>query len=168
MELWDLYDKDKKPLGKDHVRGNPLPDNAYHLVVHVWIKNLKGEYLISKRSANRQSYPGFYECVGGSVLKGETSLQGALRETLEEVGIKLNKRKGKVVYSKVRGVINGVKFNDIMEAWVFEYNGDVDLAKSLTDEVQKCEWLTKEQIFTLNRAKILVPTLEYFFDKICK
>ena len=34
-----------------------LPIDGYHLVVHVWIRNSKGEYLISQRSANRPTYP---------------------------------------------------------------------------------------------------------------
>ena len=34
-------------LGKDHIRGEQLPIDGYHLVVHVWIRNSKGQYLIS-------------------------------------------------------------------------------------------------------------------------
>lgn len=52
-EIWDLYNENRELLGKDHVRGGQLPIDGYHLVVHVWIRNSKGEYLISQRSANR-------------------------------------------------------------------------------------------------------------------
>lgn len=34
-----------------------------------------------------------WECVGGSVIKGEDSLQGALREAKEEVGVDLLPKK---------------------------------------------------------------------------
>lgn len=44
--------------------------------VHVWLRNSKGEYLISQRSADRQTDSLMWECVGGSVLKGETSPAG--------------------------------------------------------------------------------------------
>ena len=44
-EIWDLYDENRELLGKDHVRGEQLPIDGYHLVVHVWIRNSKGEYL---------------------------------------------------------------------------------------------------------------------------
>lgn len=47
MELWDLYTKDRVLTGETHVRGQPLPAGRYHLVVHVWIRNAKGQYLIS-------------------------------------------------------------------------------------------------------------------------
>ena len=79
-EIWDLYDENRELLGKDHVRGEQLPIDGYHLVVHVWIRNSKGEYLISQCSANRPTFPLMWECVGGSVVKGEDSVQGAIRE----------------------------------------------------------------------------------------
>ncbi len=68
------------------IRGEEVPHGYYHLVVHIWIRNSKGEYLISQRSADRPTCPLMWECVGGSVIKGEDSLTGALRETREEVG----------------------------------------------------------------------------------
>ena len=82
-----MYDENRELLGKDHVRGERLPIDGYHLVVHVWIRNAKGEYLIAQRSANRPTFPVVWECVDGSVVKGEDSLQGALREVKEEVGV---------------------------------------------------------------------------------
>lgn len=86
MEIWDLYTKYREKTGKEHVRGKQIPDGYYHLVVHVWIRNRKGEYLISQRAANRPTFPLMWECIGGSVLKGESSIEGAIREVKEEVG----------------------------------------------------------------------------------
>ena len=108
MELWDLYNENRELLGRDHIRGEEIPEGCYHLVVHVWIRNSKGEYLISRRSANRPSFPLLWECVGGSVLKGESSLQGALRETQEEVGLQLSPADGKLVRSVIRDRVNAV------------------------------------------------------------
>lgn len=91
MEKWDLYNEKRELIGTDHMRGNKISHHAYHLVVHVWIKNKNGQFLISQRAGNRPRFPFMWESVGGSVLKGETSLQGAIREAREEVGINLNK-----------------------------------------------------------------------------
>ena len=79
MELWDLYTHDRQPTGETHIRGEKLPPARYHLVVHVWIRNSKGEWLISQRAASRPTFPLKWECVGGSVTAGEDSLTGALR-----------------------------------------------------------------------------------------
>lgn len=163
MEIWDLYDENKNLTGKYCIRGNEIPDNLYHLVVHVWIKNDKGEYLISQRSENRPTFPLMWECVGGSVLQGESSLQGAIRETKEEVGIELKEFEGNLVYSKVRKFKNR---NDIMDVWLFKYNGDVKLKNATTDEVRDVKWLTKKQIKVLFDTNELVQTLDYFFKEI--
>ena len=86
MEVWDLYNERRELVGRDHIRGEEIPQGCYHLVVHAWIRNPKGEYLMAQRSADRRDFPLMWECVGGSVLKGEDSLAGAIREVQEEVG----------------------------------------------------------------------------------
>ena len=99
MEIWDLYNERRELTGRDQIRGEEIPEGCYHLVVHVWIRNSRGEYLISQRSADRPTFPLKWECVGGSVLKGESSLEGALRETKEEVGLSLPPEGGRLAYS---------------------------------------------------------------------
>jgi len=84
------------------------------------------------------------ECVGGSVLKGEDSLTGALRETKEEVGLTLEPNDGKIVRSTVGRVVNGVKFSDIVDVWLFRYDGPVSLEMATTKEVDQIVWLDKK------------------------
>ena len=163
--IWDLYNENRELLGKDHVRGEQLPIDGYHLVVHVWIRNSKGEYLISQRSANRPTYPLMWECVGGSVVKGEDSLQGAIREAKEEVGVDLMPENGQVLFTKTRKIIEGKIFNDIMDVWLFDYDGEVDLGNATTDEVAQVAWMNREQIKELFDANMFVDTLEYFFTE---
>ena len=167
-EIWDLYNEKRELIGKDHVRGEQLPTDGYHLVVHVWIRNSKGEYLISQRSANRPTYPLMWECVGGSVVKGEDSLLGAIREAKEEVGVALEPDKGQVLFTKVRKIIEGKIYNDIMDVWLFDYDGEVDLNNATTDEVAQVAWMSREQIKELFEQKLFVGTLEYFFTEVDK
>ena len=166
MEIWDLYTENRELTGKEHIRGDELPENLFHLVVHVWIRNDKGEYLISQRSANRPTFPLMWECVGGSVLKGESSIQGAIREAKEEVGVDLLSGNGKIIFSKVRKIIDGKKFNDIVDVWLFQYDGDVLLNNATTDEVEQTVWMNKNQILDLFEKNKLVDTLKYFFTEI--
>lgn len=163
MELWDLYNERRELTGRDHIRGEEVPQGYYHLVVDIWIRNSKGEYLISQRSADRPTFPLMWECVGGSVTKGEDSLTGALRETQEEVGLTLSPEDGKLVYSVVGRFVNGMKFTDILDVWLFEYDGPVYLEKAATQEVAQAVWMTKEQIKELFDTGKLVPALGYFF-----
>lgn len=155
MELWDLYTEDRIPTGKSHVRGEELPENLFHLVVHVWIKNSEGKYLISQRAADRPTCPLMWETVGGSVLKGENSLQGALREVKEEVGIDLSPDSGRLIFSKVRKASGRRIFNDILDVWRFDYDGEAHLDSAETKEVAQTKWLSKEEIRKLYDEKQL-------------
>lgn len=137
-------------------------------MVHVWIRNSKGEYLIAQRSANRTAFPLIWECVDGSVVKGEDSLQGALREAKEEVGVDLLPEKGQVIFTKTRKIIDGKIYNDIMDVWLFDYDGEVDLGNATTDEVAQVAWMNREQIKELFEHNMFVDTLEYFFTEVDK
>ena len=167
-EIWDLYSENRELLGKDHIRGEQLPIDGYHLVVHVWIRNSKGEYLISQRSANRPTYPLMWDCVDGSVVKGEDSLQGVLREAKEEVGIDLLPEKGQVVLSDIKKIEFGKVVNKIVDVWLFDYDGEVDLGNATTDEVAQVAWMNREQIKELFEHNMFVETLEYFFTEVDK
>lgn len=166
MEKWDLYTRERELIGTTHIRGEEIPADCYHLVVHVWIRNSKGEYLISQRAANRASLPLMWECVGGSVLAGETSLDGAIREVKEEVGVDLDPKSGQPVFSRVREQVNGERFADILDVWLFHYDGAVMLESATTDEVAQCQWMPVQQIRALADSGKLVPTLNYFFTEI--
>lgn len=159
MELWDLYTRDRQPTGETHIRGEKLPPARYHLVVHVWIKNSRGEWLISQRSASRPTFPLKWESVGGSVTAGEDSQTGALREAKEEVGVDLDPALGKLVNSTIRD-----HFQDIKDDWVFLYDGEISLANATTDEVADMRWMTVAEIRRLYDTGELVHTLGYFFD----
>lgn len=167
MEKWDLYTKYREKTGKEHIRGEELPEGFYHLVVHVWIRNSKGEYLISQRSASRPTFPLMWECVGGSVIKGESSIEGAVREVKEEVGLDLEQEAGRLLFTKIRGKYDkfgGKKFNDIADVWLFDYDGELQLEAATTDEVADCKWMTVSEIKKLYEEKKLVQTLDYFFS----
>lgn len=166
MEIWDLYTKNRTLSGKTHIRGEMIPEGYYHLVVHIWIKNSKGEYLISQRAASRPTCPLMWECVGGSVIAGESSLEGAIREVKEEVGLNLAPMSGKLIYSVIGRVHDGVPFNDILDVWLFHYDGDVSLTNATTDEVAQVKWMTPSKIKELLERGKLVNTLAYFFTEI--
>ena len=166
MEIWDLYTEDRTKTGETHVRGNPIPKNRYHLVVQVWIKNSENKYLISRRSKTKSTFPLKYEATAGSALKGEKSIEAAIRETKEEVGINLDPSAGKLVFSEIRKEIDGMIFNDINDVWLFNYDGEVDLKNATTDEVESVKWMTVDEIYELYRSGVTVSNRTETFDKI--
>ena len=160
MEVWDLYDRERNLIG-EHLRGQELTGEGYHLVVHVWIRRADGKYLISRRAADRPTYPLLYECVGGAVRKGESSLSAALRETREEVGADLDPEKGRLVFSRVRD-----EYHDMVDVWLFTHDGGAALENATTAEACEISWLAPDEIMKLDQDGVLVPTLGYFFEKI--
>ena len=89
MELWDLLDKDRNPLGITHPRGRqyPMPPHTYHTVVSVFTVDVAGRLLLTLRAPTKGMYPGYWEFTGGSGVAGEESLTSARRELSEETGI---------------------------------------------------------------------------------
>ena len=88
MELWDLYTKDRQKTGRLHVRGTPLPEGYYRLVVHVCVFNSRGELLIQERNPDKRPWPGLWDLsAGGSAIAGDTPHSAASRELYEELGI---------------------------------------------------------------------------------
>ncbi len=86
-EYWDLYDEALHPLGRAHRRGEPMEAGTYHLGVDVWVVNSRGEILLTLRAPEKRELPDEWENTCGSVLDGETALEGAMRELREETGI---------------------------------------------------------------------------------
>ena len=90
MELFDIYDFDRNKTGETMERGTPVPKGFYRMVVHVCIFNSEGKMLIQRRQPFKRSWSGMWDLtVGGSSVAGDTSLTAAIRETSEEIGVKL-------------------------------------------------------------------------------
>lgn len=149
-ETWDLYIRkgeslDFEKIGQTVERGKRLPNGTFHPVVHAWIRDERGYYLISQRCATK-SNPLRWEPTGGSVLAGETTLQAALREVKEELGIDLKPDNG-------RPLCRGVRFydgcDDFVDVWMFDADSKA-IRKSL-----------KLQVEEVNAAALMPP------DVIC-
>ena len=148
-ELWDVYDENRNLTGKTHIRGEDLLPGEYHLVVHVWIRNNSGQFLMTRRSPNK-GYPLLWETTCGSALAGDDSLTAALREVKEETGLTLLPKKGKILrqYSGT---------NDHVDVWLFRQ--DFDLADVTLQEGETCgkRLSTPEEVLAGYRDGTVVP-----------
>ena len=128
-ELWDIYDEHRKKTGRLHRRGDDLAPGEYHLVVHIWIENSRGQFLMTKRSPNK-GFPNLWETTGGSALAGDDSLTAALREVKEETGLTLEPDKGRIVHQ-----YSGPDYHT--DVWLFRQ--EVDLSKVTLQEGETCD-----------------------------
>lgn len=143
MELWDIYDKDRNLTGRKIERGSSFGKDDFHLVIHVCIFNSKSQMLIQQRQAWKEGWPNMWDItVGGSALSGETSIQAAERETLEEIGYKIDLSKERPFFT-----INfEVGFDDY---YLVEREIEINDLSLQYDEVQQVKWASQEEILQL-------------------
>ena len=101
IEIWDAYDAQENKLGYDLFRNEQVPDGVYHIAVEVYVFSRDGKVLITQRATNK-TYPLKWENTGGSVLKGETPMQGAIRELNEETGLIVTETQLCLAYTEVK------------------------------------------------------------------
>ena len=169
-ELWDILDKDGNPTGIQRQR-RPFPepefdfeDGEYHLVVQVWILNSRGEFLISRRVPAKH-WPLMWECTGGSALSGQTSLEAAIMEAKEELGVDLNPKNGRLFS---RFIKEGSQM--IVDAWLFRQ--DIPIEKIILQPEETCDamWASKEKIRQMLEAEQFIgyefyPYLDELFNE---
>lgn len=97
MEKRDLYDKYKNLTGKTIYKNFPIPKGYYILVVLIFIQNSEGKFLIQKRSKLKN---GKFATTGGHPKAGETSIEGAITEVKEEIGLDISKQDIKLFFSE--------------------------------------------------------------------
>ena len=140
MEIWDILDSEGNKTGRTMVKGEEkLPEGFYHLGADVWIKNSENKILIQKRSPQKKLSPNVWAMTGGSVIKGETSIETIERETFEELGVQLNVKDAKMLTRFRTGNV-----------WVDTYflKQDIDLSKIIMqkEEVSEVKWATYEEV----------------------
>ena len=163
MEKFDLYDRNRIPLGRSLERGTKPEEGEYRMVVHVCILNSKAtKMLIQKRLKTKHPYPGKWDVsCGGSVISGETSDQGAHRELLEEIGIDVDFNKIRPAFTK--NFDNG--FNDI---YILQMDVDPKSLKLQSTEVEKVEWASRRKIKNMIKKNKFIDYycsfIDYIFD----
>lgn len=161
MELFDVYNKDHVKIGRSQCRGTPLADDEYGLIVHVWIKNSEGKYIITKRDKHK-SFGGLWECTAGGSIAGECSLETALREVKEEIGIKLDPKDGRIVKFCVYDEIHV-----ICDVWLFFQDIDIDSITLQANEVSDIRIVEPSEIRSMSTSGEFVPVygyLDWLFD----
>lgn len=155
MELWDIYDSNKKRTGRTMKRNDwCLKDGEYHLTVLGVLRRPDGRYLITQRVMTKSWAPGWWEVSGGGVMAGEESEEAVRREILEETGIDVTGAEGGYLftYSRENPGEGDNYFVDIYRYTLEIDDADVKLQEAETlgyrfathDEIKE---LAKEGIF---------------------
>lgn len=160
MEQFDIYDKNRILTGNTVVRGTKLNKDELHLIVHVCIFNSKNEMLIQQRQSLKENWPNMWDITaGGCAIAGETSSQAAERETLEEIGCKVDLSAERPYFT-----INFERgFDDF---YLIEREIDIDALSLQYEEVQRVKWASKEEILQMVQENLFLNYwfIEHIFD----
>ena len=147
MELFDVINPDGSKTGVVKERGVAHREGALHATVHTWIvrPNDKSGYdvLLQKRSLCKDSNPGNYDISSaGHVDAGDETLESALRELQEELGIQAAKGELMEVGThrgQFEAVFHGRLFKDNELSTVYLYQKPVDIEKLTLQESEVSE-----------------------------
>ena len=164
MELWDAYKEDGTLAGRDLIRVEPIPDGLYHLVCEILVKHTDGSYLLMQRDYNKEVYPGMFEAsAGGSVVKGETAVDGAIRELKEETGITADK------LTLINVGVNN-KSNVIWYEYLCVTDCDKNSVTLQEGETIAYKWLSKDEFIEFinseNAIKSQIARLKPYLDDL--
>jgi len=156
VEYWDLFNRNRVWVRNHHKRGDRIPDGLYHIVVHSWVMDYYGNFLISQRQKGRTDEL-MWERTGGSVLEGEASIEGAKREVREELGIDLAEIQPVLIKSERRD-----KYSDFFDAWLFVVDREKTICKIDNVEVRDFKWGDLPELKSMDNDGLLVSSSLYY------
>ncbi|MCI9348183.1 MAG: NUDIX domain-containing protein [Oscillibacter sp.] len=156
MELVDLYNEDRVPLGRTAERSGPKNPGELRLVVHVCVFDSQGRLLIQQRAKKKYVWPELWDVsIGGGVDAGETSRQGAEREFQEELGYRLD----------LTGVRPSVTVNfpeGFDDFYIVRRDLDLSCLTLQREEVAGVRWASLTEVLAMHASGAFIPYPESF------
>jgi len=150
--MFDIVDENDIIIGKAS-REDIHKNGLLHREVQVWLFNKEGELFFQKRGKHKDTYPGVLDVsVAGHVESGEAYEDAALRETKEETGLDIDKKKLvllKIIRRNADDVSTGKKNNVIAYKYGYLFEGKVEDLKIKQDDGEGFEPVTIDSIATV-------------------
>ncbi|MGS2761856.1 NUDIX hydrolase [Sinomicrobium sp. M5D2P9] len=90
-EYVDILDEHGNYTGKALLKSEAHAKGLFHPTIHVWLYTADGKVLLQKRSEKKEIFPGHWDVsVAGHIGAGEDPLTSAIRETEEELGLRIS------------------------------------------------------------------------------
>ena len=165
MEKRDLYDKNRNLTGETIFKGESIPEGKYIIVILVTIQNSKGEFLVQKRSKQKD---GKYAFTGGHVKTGETSIDGMMSEIKEELGLTVKPEELELIFSGRED-----KAQVFFDLYYMKKDLNISDLVLQEEEVESVQWNTIEEIrelinddkFLINHTEEIYRTIDIFKNR---
>lgn len=161
MELTDIYDETGVKTGETAGKYEAHRNGLIHRAVCVWIVNSKNEVLMQTRSDHVLS-PGKMDIsFSGHIQAGETSLEAAVREGYEELGISIDVSRLQYLFScRVYTGTDEYTENEIDDVYLYKADIPLDDCRFYDNEVKAVSYVPLEELRTMveMQADVLVPS----------
>ena len=153
-EMYDVYTRDGKWIGvKEKSFCHSENPGVYHKPAWIWIINSKNEILIQKRAACKKNFPNKWDMPSaGHVDAGERPIDGAIRETFEEIGVQTSEKDYRFICEYIWD-----EMFEIAQVYLLKLDVDINNFKLQEDEVAELKWLSLEEFKRIFYSDEFVP-----------
>lgn len=145
MELIDVLDEKRNNTGEILSRKEVHEKGLWHRTVHIWVVNSKGDILLQKRSHLKPTSPNMWTTsASGHLQAGDSSIDGALRELKEEIGIDAKPEELKYLFTVSEEVVKREDITDREHVDVYILHRDpiIENLKLQAEEVSDVKWFS--------------------------
>lgn len=170
-EILDIVDADGNLTGKTALKSEAHKNGLYHNTIHLWLYTGNKKILLQQRSHKKAIYPLLWDVsVAGHIDAGETYTQAAVRETEEEIGLKLKENDltkigthlHKSIYNN--GQIKDFEFHQI---YIAKLSVNLDELMPQKDEVEAIKLVSYQEFVDLldnseNNSHFIASNASYY------
>lgn len=171
-ELIDILDENGNKTGEATTRKQIHEKGLWHRIIVVSIIDKNGHILMQQRSMDKESNPGKWDVsVAGHVSSGQTSIEAAIREVSEEVGIEINEEDLKYIltYKNKREIKENYTDCQIYDCYIVNIDEikveDIKIQESEVEQVKLCELAEVKELINskkvMNRDELYKEIIKY-------
>eukprot|EP00903_Cladosiphon_okamuranus_P015063 g13936.t1 len=164
-----------RPAGFRKARGLVHADGDWHRSVHVWLHNSKGELVLQKRSSSKDTFPGMWDVsVGGHFTAGQGSLETAIKETSEELGLSCDEDSLRFVCTVATTAKGDTPLhgsfvcNEYKDVYLLRHDGPVEELSFSPSEVEDVKLVPMDQLREALEAQdpSYIPRPDYYIKPL--
>lgn len=171
-ELIDVLDESGNKTGEIVTRTQVHEKGLWHRIIVVSIIDKNGHILMQQRSINKDSNPGKWDVsAAGHVSSGQTSIEAAIREVSEELGIEIHEEELKYIltYKNKREIKENYIDGQIYDCYIVNRDkidiNDIKVQESEVEQVKLCNFKEFKELIinkkVMNREELYEEIMKY-------
>ncbi len=145
IELIEVLTPEGRPTGVRKPKDAIHRDGDWHRAAHIWIVAPDGRILLQRRSLRKENNPGLWDVsAAGHVSAGESAVDAAVRETFEELALRITANDLQFVTTlRESCVLNDNTYydNEFHDLFLVRRDLDITSLKLDPEEVAEVKWV---------------------------